>query len=78
MGAFNSLWRQVASMFGARPIEEELAAEMRVHLERIIAYNRRAGLSPEEAAREARRRLGGGWVNPRQAHIAPPARHRAA
>jgi 1,2-phenylacetyl-CoA epoxidase catalytic subunit len=78
MGALNNLWRQVASMFGARPIEEELAAEMRVHLERMIAYNRRAGLSPEEAAREAHRRLGGAWVNPRQPHIVPTARHRAA
>jgi len=66
MGFCGRVWRGIASMFRESRIEEEIADEMRVHVARLTAYNRRAGLSPEEAARDARRRLGGVWVNDRQ------------
>ena len=42
----------------SRRFENELAAELRVHLARIVAYNRRAGMTPEAAMRDAERRLG--------------------
>ena len=80
MGFFASVWRDITSMFRQPRIEEEIADEMRVHLARLTAYNRRAGLSPEEAARDARRRLGSVWVDtrrPRQG-TSQTARHQAA
>jgi hypothetical protein len=80
MGLFGRVWREIASIFRESRIEEEIADEMRVHLARLTAYNRRAGLSPEEAAREARRRLGAAWVDPqgRQQRTPQPARYHAA
>jgi len=80
MGLFGRVWREITSMFREPRIEEEIAAEMRVHLARLTAYNRRAGLSSEEAARDARRRLGGPWVNPqrRRQGTPRPARYHAA
>ena len=80
MGFFASVWRDITSMFREPRIEEEIADEMRVHLARLTAYNRRAGLSPEEAARDARRRLGGLWIDPqgRQQRTPHPARYHAA
>ena len=80
MGFFASVWRDITSMFREPRIEEEIADEMRVHLARLTAYNRRAGLSPEEAARDARQRLGGLWVAPQRRRQSTPqsARYHAA
>ena len=41
-----------------RRFEQLLLAELEMHVERLAAYNLRAGMSPEQARLEARRRLG--------------------
>jgi macrolide transport system ATP-binding/permease protein len=51
--------RRVAALFRRRRLEEELHAEVRAHLEMSAEMNRRAGMSEEEARREALRSFGG-------------------
>jgi predicted permease len=46
------LWRD-------RAREADMAEELRAHLERLVAANRDAGLSPDEARASARRQFGG-------------------
>jgi predicted permease len=50
---------RVAGLFGARRREGELAAELQAHLEFHIEDNLRAGMTAEEARREALIKLGG-------------------
>ncbi len=47
------------SLFHRRAVDEELDAELRSHLEREIAANVSAGMSPAEARRTAMREFGG-------------------
>jgi macrolide transport system ATP-binding/permease protein len=54
-----SAMRRVAALFRRRRLEEELHAEVRAHLEMSAEMNRRAGMSEEEARREALRSFGG-------------------
>lgn len=49
----------LSSRFARHRAEEELAEEMEFHLEMEIERNRERGLSPQEARRQARIRLGG-------------------
>ena len=54
--------RLIASLRGLlrrRQIDDEIAEELRDHLEREIAVHRSRGLPPEEARRLALRALGG-------------------
>jgi hypothetical protein len=48
-------WR---SLFGRPSLEEEMAGELRFHLEQQIAENRAAGMAPDEARRAARALIG--------------------
>ena len=41
-----------------RTLEADMAEEMRAHVERLIASNRDAGMSPDEADRDARKHFG--------------------
>jgi macrolide transport system ATP-binding/permease protein len=60
MGEFGkAALRRVAALFRRRRLEEELHAEVRAHLEMSAEMNRRAGMSEEEARREALRSFGG-------------------
>ena len=53
-----AFWDSLRRVVAPRPFEAELAADLRVHLDRLIAYNRRLGMTPEQATAAARRRLG--------------------
>jgi len=51
--------RRLAALFRRKHLEQELDAEVRSHLEMATEMNRRAGMSEEEARREALRGFGG-------------------
>ena len=53
-----SLFSRIVSVFRSRKLDQELEEELRSHLEMRAADNMRAGMSPEEARLEARRRFG--------------------
>src|SRR5271169_888049 len=53
------LTRRLAALFRRKHLEQELDAEVRSHLEMATEINRRAGMSEEEARREALRDFGG-------------------
>lgn len=52
-----SLW--LRSLFHRRTVDGELDSELRFHIERQIAINLAAGMSPHEARRDALREFGG-------------------
>jgi macrolide transport system ATP-binding/permease protein len=54
-----TLMRRLAALFRRKHLEQELDAELRSHLEMATEINRRAGMSEEEARREAARNFGG-------------------
>src|SRR5258707_8774860 len=53
-----SFWRWLRSLGQSRAVKQEIDEELRLHLEMRTAENIAAGMSPEEAARAARRRFG--------------------
>lgn len=53
-----TLWSRLRGMFGG-PAEDEFSAELESHLQMHIEDNLRAGMSPEEARRNALIKLGG-------------------
>ena len=53
-----SLWSRVANVFRSERIDHDLDEELQFHLERRIEQLTAAGMTPEEAAAEARRRFG--------------------
>lgn len=53
-----SIWSRVANVFRSARLDRDLEDEMAFHLERRIADLTAAGMPPEEAAAEARRRFG--------------------
>ena len=53
-----SFWRWLRSLGQSRAVKREIDEELRLHLEQRTAENIAAGMSPEEAARAARRRFG--------------------
>ena len=53
------LWSRVRGWWRKTQLERDLDSEVRAHLEMLTEENMRRGLSPEEAAREARREFGG-------------------
>ncbi|HEY7189793.1 MAG TPA: ABC transporter permease, partial [Vicinamibacterales bacterium] len=59
MGALADMLQRLRSLLRRRVIEERLDEEIRFHVERQIEKNRRAGMSPEEARRQALIRFGG-------------------
>src|SRR5215204_1671229 len=54
-----SLYRRVRALVRAESIHDEIDEEMRFHIDMRTDENVRAGMSPEEARREAERRFGG-------------------
>ena len=59
MRALRALWIRLGGLFGARRASNEIAAELQSHLQMHIDDNLRAGMTPEEARRQALIRLGG-------------------
>ena len=58
MNPFQTIWRWLRSLGQRRAVKQEIDEELRFHVEQRTADNVAAGLSPEEAAREARKRFG--------------------
>src|SRR5256885_17050015 len=58
MKSFIRLWRRLCSLAQKRAVKQEIDEELRFHLEQRTAENLAAGMSPEDAAREARKRFG--------------------
>ena len=59
MGALADVWRRLRSLAGRRELEDRLDDEIRFHVEQQTEKNRRAGMAPDEARRQALIRFGG-------------------
>jgi macrolide transport system ATP-binding/permease protein len=62
MGALAHMWRRLAgalAMSNRQELEDRLDDEIRFHVEQQTAKNRRAGMAPDEARRQALIRFGG-------------------
>ncbi|MGH7555568.1 MAG: ABC transporter permease, partial [Longimicrobiales bacterium] len=59
MGALAEMWRRLRSLAGRRALEDRLEHEIRFHVEQQTEKNRRAGMAPGEARRQALIRFGG-------------------
>ena len=59
MGALAYMWRRLRSLAGRQELEGRLDDEIRFHVEQQIEKNRRAGMAPDEARRQALIRFGG-------------------
>ena len=57
MKLLRTIWSRLGSLWKRRLVKREIDEELRFHLEQRTAENLAAGLAPEEAAREARRRF---------------------
>jgi hypothetical protein len=63
MNTLRTSWLNIRSLWQRREVKREIDEELRFHLEQRTAENLTAGMSPEEATREAHRwfaRLGTG------------------
>ena len=58
MKALLTFWRWLRSLGQNRAVKREVDEELRFHIEKRTAENIAAGMSPEAAAREARKRFG--------------------
>jgi predicted permease len=56
--SLRSVWFKLRSLAQSEAVKREIDEELRLHLEMRTAENIAAGMSPEEAARAARRRFG--------------------
>ena len=59
MGALADVWRRLRSLVRRRELEDRLDDEIRFHVEQQTEKNRRAGMTPDEARRQALIRFGG-------------------
>src|SRR5918998_2507275 len=55
----SNLYRRVRALVRSESIHDEIDEEMRFHIDMRAEENVRAGMSPDEARREAERRFGG-------------------
>jgi hypothetical protein len=53
-----TIWSKLRSLWQRREVKREIDEELRFHIEQRTAENLAAGLTPEEAARAARKRFG--------------------
>src|SRR5260221_873152 len=53
-----NFWRKLRSLGQPRAVKQEIDEELRFHIEQRTAENITKGMTPEEAAREARKRFG--------------------
>jgi putative ABC transport system permease protein len=60
-----TIWLRIRSLWQRREVKQEIDEELRFHLEQRTAENIAAGMSPEAAAREARKHFGN-WQNIRE------------
>ena len=58
MNPLRTIWSKLRSLWQRREVKREIDEELRFHLEARTAENIANGMSPEEAAREARKRFG--------------------
>ena len=58
MNSFRAIWSRFRSLRQRRAVKREVDEELRFHIERRTAENIAGGMSPDEAAREARKRFG--------------------
>ncbi len=58
MKTLRTIWSKVRSLRQRREVKREIDEELRFHLEQRTAENLAAGMTPEDAAREARKRFG--------------------
>ena len=56
---FHLIVSRIAALFRPRPLDSDFEQEMESHLLLLVEENLRRGMSPAEARREARMRLGG-------------------
>lgn len=59
MGTLRALWKRLRGAFGSAQADNEFAAELDSHLQMHIEDNVRAGMTPEQARRDAMLKLGG-------------------
>ena len=59
MGVLANVWRRLRSLLRRTELEDRLDDEIRFHVEQQIEKNRRAGMTPDEARRQALIRFGG-------------------
>jgi hypothetical protein len=52
------IWTRIRPLWSRRTLKREIDEELRFHLEQRTAENVAAGMSPDKAAREARKRFG--------------------
>jgi predicted permease len=53
-----TIWCRIRSLLQRRAVKQDIDEELRFHIEQRTAQNIAAGMSPEDAARDARRRFG--------------------
>jgi putative ABC transport system permease protein len=58
MKTIRTIWSAVRALWFRRTVKREIDEELRFHIEQRAAENLAAGMAPEEAAREARKRFG--------------------
>ncbi len=58
MKTLRTIWSGIRSLCRRREVKQEIDEELRFHLEQRTAENIAAGMAPEAAAREARKRFG--------------------
>jgi hypothetical protein len=58
MNPLATIWLKLRSLGQRRAVKREIDEELRFHIEQRTAENIAAGMSPEEAGREARKRFG--------------------
>jgi predicted permease len=58
MNPLKTIWLKLRSLGHRRVVKREIDEELRFHIEQRTAENIAAGMSPEDAAREARKRFG--------------------
>jgi hypothetical protein len=58
MNLFKPIWTRLRSLWQRHAVKREIDEELRFHLDQRTAENIAAGMSPDEAAREARKRFG--------------------
>jgi predicted permease len=58
MNLIRTIWLRLRSLGQRRAVKQEIDEELRFHIEQRTAENIKAGMSPEDAAREARKRFG--------------------
>lgn len=58
MNPFKTIWRWLRSLGQRGAVKQDIDEELRFHIEQRTAENIAAGLTPEDAARESRKRFG--------------------